>query len=98
MHTPDNLGEHSQDQPYSQLDVFARVAARLIATGRLPQSVTEETGAEQQRAIPLGDRALALLLDATYEPDFPPGLPPKLRQLLQDDESHIAPPPDALQD
>lgn len=97
MHSPDNLGEHSQDQPYSQLDVVARVAARLIATGRLPQSVTEEPGAEQQRAIPLGDCALGLLLDAIYEPDFPPGLPPRLQALLQEDRGDTLP-PDALQD
>lgn len=73
------------------------MAARLIATGRLPQSVTEETGAEQQRDIPIGDRALVLLLDAIYEPDFPPGLSPRLQAQLQEDRGDTLP-PDAPQD
>ncbi len=105
---------HSQpDQPYDELDIADKALIEAIAADERARSLGLPEGAEARleflRTIAsergtLDDTDFALLkaldeyFDSLLAPDFPPGLPPKLRRAVYgEDATEGTLPPDTPQ-
>ena len=88
--------DYQPDQPYDQLDNPVRILGRLLATGRIlpwEADTLQEAWRELAMTIPdLDYTLLERLHDNLPGPDFPPGLPPRLQELLQEDRGDTLPP------
>jgi len=101
----EHLGDsgYQPDQPYVQLDIADKALIEAIAAEERARSLGLPLGAEARLEFlktisetngPLDDLDFALLaaLDDLPGPDFPPGLPPRLQELLQEDRGDTLPP------
>lgn len=104
MSSHEHLGEsdYRPDQPFDQLDIVHKALVETIAAQARARLHHWPEGAEARlefiRTIgPLDDLDVSLLealndLDNLPGPDFPPGLPPRLQELLQVDRGDTLPP------
>ena len=101
-------GDYQPDQPYDQLDIADKALIETIAAEARARSLGLPLGAEARLEFlktiseakgRLDDIDFALLrmlddLDNLPGPDFPPGLPPRLQDLLQEEDRGDTLPPD----
>ena len=104
MSNHEHLGEsdYQPDQPYEQLDIVHQALIETIAAEARARLHHLPEGAEARLEFlktisPLDGLDFALLkalddLDNLPGPDFPPGLPPRLQELLQEDRGDMLPP------
>ena len=102
MSNHEHLGasDDQPDQPHIELDPAKLLAEVITAQARTRAQYLPE-GAEARLEFlktigPLDDLDFAILeaLDNRLGPDFPPGLPPKLLQLWQEEDRGGTLPPD----
>jgi len=105
-HEYTNEGGYQPDQPYDELDIADKALIETIAAEARAHSLGLPLGAEARLEFlktiseangPLDDTDFAILaaldnLDNLPGPDFPPGLPPRLQELLHEDRGDTLPP------
>lgn len=90
------LNHYQPDQPYGQLDDLTKALSEVIAADPISRWATDGTEAAEPEALTPREYAWSkMLLETLAAPDFPPGLPPRLQELLREEDRGDTLPPDA---